>query len=144
MRKEPLHGGSFEATVLSETENQIWQLFSTHFQPSRQAIACFLEHLKIRPAEKERGQVYADASEIAQDSNLKIKTQLEKPPQTLWLGVLLEPALLAGSPARKRHSGKRPDRGSQPPASESGRTEDQSSPGSLLNADCAACDSYSA
>ena len=117
--------------MLSETENQIWQLFSTHFQPSRQAIACFLEHLKIRPAEKERDQVYADASEIAQDSNLKIKTQLEKPPQTLWLGVLLEPALLAGSPARKRHSGKRPDRGSQTPASESGRTEDQSSPGSL-------------
>ena len=31
--------------------------------------------------------------------NLKIKTQLESPPQTLWLGVLLEPALLAGSPA---------------------------------------------
>ena len=31
--------------------------------------------------------------------NLKIKTQLESPPRTLWLGVLLEPALLAGSPA---------------------------------------------
>ena len=28
-----------------------------------------------------------------------IKTQLESPPRTLWLGVLLEPALLAGSPA---------------------------------------------
>ena len=31
--------------------------------------------------------------------NLKIETQLESPPRTLWLGVLLEPALLAGSPA---------------------------------------------
>ena len=69
--------------MLSETENQIWQLFSTHFQPSRQAIACFLEHLKIRPAEKERDQVYADASKISQDSNLKIKTQLEKPPLSI-------------------------------------------------------------
>ncbi len=55
------HGGSFEATALSETENRIWQLFSTQFQPSRQAIACFLEHRKIRPTEQERDQVYADA-----------------------------------------------------------------------------------
>ena len=31
--------------------------------------------------------------------NLKIETQLESPPRTLWRGVLLEPALLAGSPA---------------------------------------------
>ena len=32
--------------------------------------------------------------------NLKIKTQLESsPPRTPWLGVLLEPGLLAGSPA---------------------------------------------
>ena len=31
--------------------------------------------------------------------NLKIKTPPESPPWTLWLGVLLEPALLAGSPA---------------------------------------------
>ena len=31
--------------------------------------------------------------------NLKIETQLESPPRTLWLGVLLEPALLAASPA---------------------------------------------
>ena len=34
--------------------------------------------------------------------NLKIKTQLESaPPRTPWVGVLLEPALLAGSPAMK-------------------------------------------
>ena len=32
--------------------------------------------------------------------NLKIKTRLEgRPPQTPWLGVLLEPGLFAGSPA---------------------------------------------
>ena len=34
--------------------------------------------------------------------NLKIKTQLESAsPRTPWVGVLLEPALLAGSPAMK-------------------------------------------
>ena len=34
--------------------------------------------------------------------NLKIKTRVEGPaPRTPWLGVLLEPGLLPGSPARK-------------------------------------------
>ena len=34
--------------------------------------------------------------------NLKIKTRVEgRPPRTPWLGVLLEPGLLPGSPARK-------------------------------------------
>ena len=33
--------------------------------------------------------------------NLKIKTQLEHSPRPPWLGVLLEPGLLPGSPARK-------------------------------------------
>ena len=38
----------------------------------------------------------------AKFQNLKIKTQLESaPPRTPWVGVLLEPALLAGSPAMK-------------------------------------------
>ena len=46
-------------------------------------------------------------------------------------------------PARKRHTGKRLGRGSQTPTSESDPTEDQSPQGSLLNADCAPCDSYS-
>ena len=53
--------GSLEATALSETENRIWQLFSTQFQPSRKAIAVFLEHRKIRPTHQERDQVYAAA-----------------------------------------------------------------------------------
>ena len=57
-------GGSLEATALSETENRIWKLFSTQFQPSRQAIACFLEHRKIQPAEEERDKVYADAARL--------------------------------------------------------------------------------
>ena len=54
--------GSLEATALSEAENRIWQLFSTHFQPSREAIAVFLEHRRIRPADEERDQVYAEAA----------------------------------------------------------------------------------
>ena len=40
-------------------------------------------------------------------------------------------------PARKHHSGKPPDPGSQTPASQSGPTEDQSPQNSLPNADCA-------
>ena len=55
------HGGSLKATALSEKENRSWQLFSTQFQPSKQAIACFLEHRKIQPTEDKRDQVYADA-----------------------------------------------------------------------------------
>ena len=54
--------GSFEATALSENENRLWRIFSTQFQPSREAIACFLQQRKIRPAPNEREQVYADAA----------------------------------------------------------------------------------
>ena len=56
--------GSYEATALSETENRIWRVFSTEFQPSREAIACFLEHRQIHPSEGERERVYADAARI--------------------------------------------------------------------------------
>ena len=55
-------GGSLEATALSKAENHIWQLFSTQFQPSREAIAVFLEHRRIRPADEERDRVYAEAA----------------------------------------------------------------------------------
>ena len=55
-------GGSLEATALSEAENHIWQLFSTQFQPTREAIAVFLEHRRIRPADEERDRVYAAAA----------------------------------------------------------------------------------
>ena len=55
-------GGSLEATARSEAENRNWQLFSTHVQPSREAIAVFLEHRKIRPTDDERDRVYAEAA----------------------------------------------------------------------------------
>ena len=55
-------GGSLEATALSEAENHIWKLFSTQFHPSREAIAVFLEHRRIRPADEERDRVYAEAA----------------------------------------------------------------------------------
>ena len=55
--------GSLKATALSESENRIWRLFPAQFQPSGQAIACFLEHRKIQPAEEERERVYADAAQ---------------------------------------------------------------------------------
>lgn len=55
-------GGSLEATALSEAENLIWQLFSTQFQPSRDAIAVFLEHRRIQPTDEERDRAYAEAA----------------------------------------------------------------------------------
>ena len=55
-------GGSLEATALSEAENWIWQLFSTQFQPSKEAIAVFLQHRRIRPTDDERERVYAEAA----------------------------------------------------------------------------------
>ena len=55
-------GGSLEATALSKSENRIWQLFSTQFQPSREAIAVFLEHRRIRPTADERDRVYTEAA----------------------------------------------------------------------------------
>ena len=54
--------GTFEAAALSEDENRLWRVFATQFQPSKEAIACFLEHRKIQPTQDDREQVYADAS----------------------------------------------------------------------------------
>ena len=56
--------GSLEATALSERENRLWQLFPEQFQPSNDAVACFLEHRKIQPSEEEREQMYADAARL--------------------------------------------------------------------------------
>ena len=56
--------GSCEATALSEGENRLWRIFPASFQPSRKAIACFLEHRRIRPSRNDREQVYADAARI--------------------------------------------------------------------------------
>ena len=54
--------GIMEALALSEDENRRWRLFSVEFNPSKEAIARFLEDRKIRPSEEEREQVYADAA----------------------------------------------------------------------------------
>lgn len=54
--------GSFEVTALSENENRLWRVFPAQFKPSREAIACFLEHRKIQPSKDDREQVYADAA----------------------------------------------------------------------------------
>ena len=54
--------GSLEATARSGGENRLWRIFPAQFQPSSQAIACFLEHRRIQPSEEEREEVYAEAA----------------------------------------------------------------------------------
>lgn len=54
--------GSSEVTTRSGNEILLWQLFSMLFEPSRKAIARFLEHRSIQPSEDEREQVYTDAA----------------------------------------------------------------------------------
>ena len=61
VREEPY--GSFEATALSENENQRWRIFSVQFKPSREAIACFLEHRRIQPSEDDSEHVYSDVTQ---------------------------------------------------------------------------------
>ena len=51
-----------EAVALSKKENLLWQIFSVKYEPSRDAIARFLEHRKIRPSPEERDQVYSAAA----------------------------------------------------------------------------------
>lgn len=52
--------GTYEAATLSENENRLWRVFQIEFQPSREAIKCFLEHRKIQPEAGDREQVHAD------------------------------------------------------------------------------------
>ena len=54
--------GNFEVTALSDNENLLWRVFEAEFQPSKAAIACFLEHRKIKPAQEARAQVYTEAA----------------------------------------------------------------------------------
>ena len=54
--------GNFEVTALSDNENLLWRVFEVKFEPSKAAIACFLEHRKINPRQEDRAQVYADAA----------------------------------------------------------------------------------
>lgn len=58
--------GSHEATALSEKEDLLWRIFSANFEPSKEAIASFLEHRKIQPLEKDKAQVYGDAARVRQ------------------------------------------------------------------------------
>lgn len=53
--------GNREAVALSRGENLLWQLFPVSYQPSREAIARFLEHRRIQPSEEEKDRVYAEA-----------------------------------------------------------------------------------
>ena len=55
-------GGRLVATACTHDESRLWQLFRAQFRPSREAVACFLEHRRIQPSEEEREQVYADAA----------------------------------------------------------------------------------
>ena len=59
LRERP---GNFEVTALSEKENLLWRVFEAKLQPTRAAVACFLEHRKIKPAPEERAAVYAEAA----------------------------------------------------------------------------------
>ena len=54
--------GSKEATALSDDENLLWQLFPVRFEPSGKAIACLLEHRRIRPGVEEGEKVYEAAA----------------------------------------------------------------------------------
>ncbi len=54
--------GSFEVTALSDNENRLWRVFAARFMPSKEAIACFLEHRRIQPDPAVREQVYDEAA----------------------------------------------------------------------------------
>ena len=54
--------GTLEVAALSEDESRRWLLFSVDFDPSKEAIARFLERRRIQPSEADRKQVYADAA----------------------------------------------------------------------------------
>ena len=56
--------GSLEATALSAHENLRWHLFPAYFEPSKEAVACFLEHRRIQPSPDEQEQVYKDAARV--------------------------------------------------------------------------------
>lgn len=57
--------GGLQATAsraeIGEDEYLAWQLFDVEYEPSRDAIATFLKHRRIQPAEDDRDEVYAEA-----------------------------------------------------------------------------------
>ena len=54
--------GTLEAGAISENGNRQWRLFSVKFKPSKEAIACFLEHRRIRPPAEDRDRVHAEVA----------------------------------------------------------------------------------
>ena len=54
--------GTFEVAALSDNENLLWRVFETEFRPSKSALACLLEHRKIKPQQQDRARTYAEAA----------------------------------------------------------------------------------
>lgn len=54
--------GSWKAAAFSEGEIRHWRIFPVVFEPSREAIARFLEHRRIQPTEEDRERVYTEAA----------------------------------------------------------------------------------
>ena len=54
--------GTLEACARSDTANHRWKLFPVKFQPTKDAIARFLEHRRIQPSDDERERMYSEAA----------------------------------------------------------------------------------
>ena len=59
----PESSGVFKATSVAGGKHQAWQLFEVKYQPSNDAICCFLEHRGIKPSNEERDRTYAEVSQ---------------------------------------------------------------------------------
>lgn len=56
--------GTFKVTAEAGGKSKAWQLFAVEYQPSNEAIRCFLEHRDINPSNEEKDQVYAEVSRL--------------------------------------------------------------------------------
>ena len=54
--------GNYKVEALTDYGNLLWRVFEAEFRPSRAAIACFLEHRRIKPEKEDRDQVYAEVT----------------------------------------------------------------------------------
>lgn len=59
----PVFSGAFKATAVAGCKSQMWQLFQVKYQPSNDAICCFLEHRGIKPSNEEKDRTYAEVSQ---------------------------------------------------------------------------------
>ncbi len=64
----------FELSATTSTTAKKWVLFAKRYQPTDSAIAKFLEHRQLTPAENDRERVYAEAS---QERNVAIFCELD-------------------------------------------------------------------